>query len=120
MVDALLLSVALSCCICGMAWFALAMKAHWHQVRGAERLERATARTLRATGSLALFTALLICLRVDHVSMAALVWVMSLIPAILIVAFTLSWRPSWLSWLIVWVREPRSVGHKGFSNSKAP
>jgi Protein of unknown function (DUF3325) len=106
--DALLLSIALSCCICGMAWFALAMKTHWQQVRGAEPLERATARALRAMGSLALFTAFLICLRVDHVSMASLVWVMSLIPAILVVAFTLSWRPLWLSWLVVWVRVPRS------------
>lgn len=105
MADTLLLSLALSCCVCGMAWFALAMKAHWKQVRGTQPLARGTRLTLRVMGTLALLVSLVTYLRVDHASMAWLVWVMSLAPSVLILAFTLAWRPRWLSWLVPWVRE---------------
>jgi hypothetical protein len=106
MVERLLLVAALACCTCGMAWLALSMKAHWHQVRGSRPPARGTRRQLRWMGVVALLGSLLLCLQADHVSMASLVWLMSLIPAILIVAFTLAWRPHWLSWLVVWVRDP--------------
>jgi hypothetical protein len=105
-VDALLLATALVCCTCGMAWLALSMKAHWRQVRGTPAPPRGTSRQLRWMGFAAVLASLLLCLRADHLSMAALVWVMSLIPAILIVAFTLAWRPSYLAWLVVWVQIP--------------
>jgi len=107
MAKALLLALALGCCVSSMAWLALAMKAHWRQVRGVQPLARATRTTLRVVGSLALLASLLLALYVDHPSMAALVWVMSIIPAILLVAFTLAWRPRWLSWLVAWVPDPR-------------
>jgi len=108
MAKALLLALALGCCVSGMAWLALAMKAHWQQLRGTQPLARRTVWTLRALGSLALLVSLILCLRADHASMAALVWVMSLIPAVMLVAFTLAWRPRWLSWLVAWVPVQRT------------
>lgn len=82
-----------------MAWFALAMNVHWQQVRAGASLPRGKATALRIAGALALALSLWLCLGVDHVSMASLVWVMSLAAAALIVAFTLSWRPRLLAWL---------------------
>jgi hypothetical protein len=108
MAEALLLALALGCCVSGMAWLSLAMKAHWQQVRGPQPLASGTQRTLRVLGALALLASLVLALYVDHPSMAALVWVMSIIPAILLVAFTLAWRPRWLSWLVVWVPAQRA------------
>ena len=99
MPDALGLFLALLSSTCGMAWFALAMNAHWQQVRGGAPLSRNRAVALRVAGVLALGLSLWLCLGVDHVSMAALVWVMSLAAAALIVAFALSWRPRLLAWL---------------------
>jgi hypothetical protein len=103
--ERLLLAAALLCCTSGMAWFALSMKPHWQKVRGSRPPERRTLLQLRWMGVMALLASLLLCLRADHASMASLVWVMLVIPAILVVAFTLAWRPSWLSWLVVWVRD---------------
>ncbi len=104
MVDALLLALALACCVYGMAWLALAMRTHWREVRGAQPLSRGNVLRLRVLGALGLLASLLIFLRVDHASMACLLWVMSMIPAVLLLAFTLAWRPRWLSWLVPWVR----------------
>ena len=102
-IDATLLALAVAACTLGLAWLALAMEVHWHQVRGAQPLSRGTASLLRALGAAALLGSLLICLRVDHVSMAALVWVMALAASALIVAFSFSWRPRWLAPLVAWV-----------------
>jgi hypothetical protein len=55
---------------------------------------------MRCLGALALLASLLLCLRVDHASMAALVWVMGLVAAALLVAFTLSWKPRLLRALV--------------------
>jgi hypothetical protein len=99
-----LLLIALACCICGMGWLALAMKVHWQQVRGTPPARRGTVLTLRVLGALALLASLLIFLWVDHASMAALVWVMSISVSMLLLAFTLAWRPRWLSWLVLWAR----------------
>ena len=107
MSDAGLLLVALASSVAGLAWLALAMETHWQQVRGEAAPGRGTARVLRLLGSAALLASLLICLRVDHASMAALVWVMALAAAALVVAFTLSWRPLWLAPLVAWV--PRAA-----------
>ena len=57
-----------------------------------------------ATGTAALAASLGICFRVDHASMAPLVWTMTLTASAMFVAFTLAWRPRWLGWLGVWVR----------------
>lgn len=99
MPDAFRLLLALISSVCGMAWLALAMNAHWQQVRADAQLTRALAVTLRAAGTLSLLLSLWLCLGVDHVSMASLVWVMSLAASALFVAFMLSWRPRWLAWL---------------------
>jgi hypothetical protein len=45
-----------------------------------------------------------LCLNADHVSMASLVWVMSLAASAMVVAFTLTWRPRALAWLVAWVQ----------------
>lgn len=101
-VSALLLTAALLVCVFGMASLALAMEVHWAQVRAKAPLSRAGAWRLRVCGALGLGSALLLCLAVDHASMAALVWVMTLGASALLVAFALSWRPRWLS-VLAWV-----------------
>ncbi|WP_353091060.1 DUF3325 domain-containing protein [Methylibium sp.] len=104
MLEVLLRPLALLCCTAGFAWLALSMESHWEQVRGAQPLARRTVIALRVLGSAALLGSLLLCLRVDHASMAALVWVMSLAGAALIVAFTFAWRPRWMAALLPWAR----------------
>jgi hypothetical protein len=96
---ALLLAEMLAC-VAGMGWLALAMPAHAQQVW--EAASPARARQLRVLGALALAFALGLCLAVDHASMAVLVWVMSLVAAALLVAFTLTWRARWLRALAPW------------------
>ena len=99
-----MLLAALLACVCGFAWLALAMEPHWRQVRGDVPITNGTVKFLRVLGAAALLVSLLICLQVDHASMASLVWVMSLAAAALVVAFTLAWRPRALAFLIIWLR----------------
>jgi hypothetical protein len=109
--DALLLLLAVVANIAGLGWLALAMDVHWEQARGpvpATRgpvpATRGTVRLLRVLGVSGLAASLLLCLRVDHASMAALVWFMTLAGAALTIAFTATWRARWLGLLVAWVR----------------
>lgn len=102
-----LLLAALLACVAGMGWLALSMQVHALQVWGAVP-SPTTARILRTLGALGLAFALSLCLMADHISMAVLVWVMTLVGSALLVAFTLAWRASWLQLLAPWVRA-RSV-----------
>lgn len=101
MVDVLLLAAAVAVCVCGMAWFALSLDAHWRQLRSGSA-SPALVRQLRTMGWVCMFVSLLLCLAVDHASMASLVWVMTVAASALIVAFTLTWRPRLLAPLIAW------------------
>lgn len=101
MPDGLLLLVALLANLVGLGWLALAMEPHWRQVFGDAARTPATATRLRAMGASSLAASLATCIGVDHPSMAALVWVMSLAAAALAVAFTLSWRARWLRVLLL-------------------
>lgn len=101
MPDGLLLLAALLANLLGMGWLALAMEPHWRQVRGDAARTRATTVRLRVLGALALMASLALCLRVDHPSMAVLVWVMALAAAALAIAFVLSWRARWLRVLLL-------------------
>lgn len=101
--DALMLTGALLACTAGLGWLALAMEAHWEQVRGPQPASRRTVFALRALGAAALALSLWLCLGVDHGSMASLVWVMALAAGALLVALTLSWRPRVLAPLVAWL-----------------
>lgn len=92
MLDGFLLFGAFLVTLAGMGWLALAMNVHWKQVRQGV-LSVNTIRVLRIFGGAALIGSLMLCLRVDHASMAALVWVMLLAVAAVSIAFTLSLRP---------------------------
>lgn len=107
MADALLRAAALACCTCGMAWLALAMKTHWHQVRGPTPLPAAAVYRLRAAAASAHAAALALFLSADHASMAALVWIMALAASAFLVAFILAYRPRWLAWLALNPRKMR-------------
>lgn len=103
MLEALVLMGALAAAVLGLAWLALAMEVHWQQVRGGDvPPSTGVARALRLLGGLSLSASLALCLSVDHVSMAALVWVMALAAAALLVTFALSWRPRLLAPLLAW------------------
>ena len=97
----LILAAAIAVCICGMAWFALSLDAHWRQLRsGSPSL--GLVRQLRLLGWVSMAVSLFLCLAADHASMASLVWVMMVAASALIVAFTLTWRPHLLAPLIAW------------------
>lgn len=101
MLNGLLLLGAFLATFVGMGWLALAMNAHGKQV--CKGLPSATTViVLRSLGGSALFVSLLLCMGVDHASMASLVWVMLLAASAMSVAFILSWRPRLLAPLIVW------------------
>lgn len=102
MSDTLLLSLALLLTVAGLGWFALSMDAHWRQLCDSRLPTRGNRLLLRACGSAALATSLLLCVRVDHVSMAALVWMMMLAAGAFAVAFVLTWRPRWFAPLL-WI-----------------
>ena len=104
MADALLLGAAALCSSAGMGCFAVAMKPHWAQVRGSQPLAARGARTLRVLGALSLAASLVLCLRADHATMAALVYVMTLSASAMLVALTLAWRPRLLALLVAWMR----------------
>jgi hypothetical protein len=87
LLDNLLLATALLSALAGMGWLALSMDVHARQV---------WARAPSRGG-----------LRVDHASMAVLVWVMALAGAALVTAFTLSWQPTRLRLLAPWIRDHR-------------
>jgi Protein of unknown function (DUF3325) len=102
--DPVLLVSALICSFAGFGWLALAMDVHWQQVRDDALPARSTRRYLRLLGGVAIGLSLVVCLAVDHATMASLVWVMLLIASSLSVAFMLTWRPRWLSALVFWIR----------------
>ena len=96
-----LLAGALACAFAGMAWLALSMPVHACQVWGRDPAP-ARLRPLRPAGAAALAASLLLCLQVDHASIAVLVWLMALSGAALAVAMLLSTRPGWLRPLAPW------------------
>ena len=110
MPEALSLAAALACNVIGLAWLALAMQTHWQQVLSQRVLPARAVTTLRAMGLAGLLLSAVICMSVDHASMAALVWVMSLAAAALMVAFTLTWRPRIFAPLVFWSRSARDAG----------
>jgi hypothetical protein len=95
----------------GFAWLALAMDVHWKQVHGSGTPPQGRRMLLRLTASAAFLISLLLCNLSDHTTIAALVWVMALTVGALLVAFTLTWRPSLLrplSWLGGFARGSRA------------
>jgi len=90
MADPLLLAGALLLAIAGMASLALSMEAHWEQIGRTGPPPRLLLRTL---GWLGLLLSLACCLAADHVSMAALVWPMTIAAAAALVALCLSRLP---------------------------
>jgi uncharacterized membrane protein len=100
--DELMLLGALVSSVAGMGWLALAMDVHWEQVRGKTPRSPALTRGLRVLGGLALLVSLVLCLAVDHATMASLVWVMAIAVAALIIALALAWRARWLAPLVFW------------------
>nr|WP_246373200.1 DUF3325 family protein [Lysobacter spongiae] len=97
----MMLAIALAACIVGVGWLALAMDVHGRQAWGRAAGAKAK-RALRAMGAAALVVALVLCLRVDHATMAVLVWVMALAVGAVAVAMMLAWRARWLGLLAPW------------------
>lgn len=102
MPDSLLLGLGMISSVLAMGWLALGMKPHWEQACGEVASSAHRPRILRVLGTAALAASLALCLTSDHVSIASLVWVMSLAASILVVALVLAWRPRCLVWLVPW------------------
>jgi hypothetical protein len=92
----ILLSLTLVSCYTGMSWLALAMKSHWLQLRVKRDFTSIKATVYRILGAASLCGALVLCLQVDHPSIAFLVWIMSMVVAAKAVGLTLSYRATWL------------------------
>ncbi len=101
MVEAVLLLAAFGCAVSGMAFCALAMQVHWKQVGSQSSLSPRAVRRLRVRAAVALTGSLALCLAADHVSMAALVWVMMMSSSAVLLALTLAYRPRTLRFLLV-------------------
>ena len=99
MPESLLLLPAVAANLAGLGWLALAMDVHWEQVFGPRPASPGAVKRLRVLGVAGLLVSLALCLRVDHASMALLVWFMTLAGSALAIAFTLSWRARWLGLL---------------------
>jgi hypothetical protein len=108
MADALLLAAAFACTLYGMGSFALALQFHWTQVCGPSAPARRAVRRLRIRGGVYLAGALALCLAADHVSMAALVWVMMLSVSAVSLAFVLAYRPSALRFVLALGGRPQA------------
>lgn len=96
MSDHFLLAGAVLLNVAGFAWLALAMDAHWKQVRGSGKPPQGRRTPLRLAAGAAFLISLILCNLSDHATIAALVWVMALTAGALMVAFTLTWRPGLL------------------------
>lgn len=92
--SSMLLIAAAAAALVGLAWLALGMDVHWAQVHGDAATPPST--RLRWGGACALALSFVLCLKVDHATMAVLVWVMLLAGSAVGVAMTLSTRPHWL------------------------
>ncbi|MGJ7607548.1 DUF3325 domain-containing protein [Variovorax sp. LT1R20] len=99
----MLLLIASIISIAGAGLLALSMDVHWEQVRTDPQCSPRMVRLLRVLGAACVLASLVLCLGADHVSMASLVWFMTLAGAALVVTFTLSWRPRWLRPLVMWI-----------------
>ncbi|MBL8268319.1 DUF3325 family protein [Steroidobacter sp.] len=100
MSDVTLLAFALGLCVVSLGWLALAMDVHWRQACATDPPGGSTTRWLRGMGSLGLLGSLVLCLQVDHASIASLVWVMNLAGAALAITMILAWVPRWLRVLV--------------------
>ncbi|MDP9992312.1 hypothetical protein J2W28_001656 [Variovorax boronicumulans] len=99
----MLLFAAMVTSIAAAGFLALSMDVHWEQVRADPQCSPRMVRLLRILGAACVVASLVLCLGADHVSMASLVWFMTLAGAALVVTFTLSWRPRWLRPLVMWI-----------------
>ena len=112
MPESVLQALAMPCSLCGMGWLALAMDVHWAQVTGEADAGGHGPLRLRAQGVAAIVASLGLCLASSHASIAALVWIMSLVVSTLLVAFALATRPRWLAWL-AWPGKTPGAGSDG-------
>lgn len=103
----LFLLAAVVTSIAGMGWLALSMRTHARQAWELSPTPSAL-RRLRWLGGFSIVITLVLCLQVDHASMAVLVWIMALSAASLLTAFVLSSRPRWLGRLAPWVQAATS------------
>jgi hypothetical protein len=97
--EELLLAVALLCSLLGMGCFSLTLRPHWSAVREGSPSTTPMRERLRAMGTSSLAASLAACMAANHLSMAFLVWVMSVSAAALSVAMLLAYAPRTLFWI---------------------
>jgi hypothetical protein len=83
--------------LAGAGWWALSVGSHWRQARGSDSLRSSSRRLLRAIGTGALLTSLIVCFAINHASMAPLVWCMQVAAATFLIAMLLAWQPRLLA-----------------------
>jgi hypothetical protein len=101
-------AIAAAANFCGVAWLALAMRVHWVQVFVWRPRSPRSRLVLRLLGGVALLTSFFTFVQSSHISMAPLVWLMSLIASAISVAMLLAWRPRMLAPLAPWLIHPKA------------
>ena len=96
MMPALLLAAAGLSCYAGFACFALAMPVHWAQASGQQDDTPSRRRQLQRAGTFLLGLAYMLCVFRDGPGLGSLLWAVSVSASAIAVAFTLTWRPTWL------------------------
>ena len=95
--------VALTANFCGIAWLALGMRVHWVQVFIRRPRSPRARLVLRLLGGAAVFMSFLMFAQTSHISIAPLVWIMSLVGSAIVVTLILAWRPRVLAPLAPWL-----------------
>lgn len=101
-------AIAVATNFCGIAWLALAMRVHWVQVFTRRPRSPRARLVLRLMGGAALLMSFLMFVQSSHISMAPLVWLMSLVGSAITVAMLLAWRPRVLAPLAPWLMQPKA------------
>lgn len=101
-------AIAVATNFCGIAWLALAMRVHWVQVFTRRPRSPRARLVLRLLGGAALLMSFLMFVQSSHISMAPLVWLMSLVGSAITVAMLLAWRPRALAPLAPWLIHPKA------------
>lgn len=94
----------------GFALLALGQERHWRAVTGSASQMVLRVSRLRGLGCLALAVSFGLALLGDGPSFGTLLWITLLSLSAMAVAFTLAWRPKWLSPLAICAAWPRAGG----------
>lgn len=94
--ETLWLVSAMTASYLGFGCLALSLRQHWKDVTHEPPLRPASVATLRVIGYTAIASTLVLTVLRDGPGFGSVLWVLLLTASATAIAFTLTWRPSWL------------------------